>query len=329
MESKKALISIICAVRNDARFIRETLETVVSQTYPNWELIIMDGASTDKTLAIVKEYGAKYKNIIVRSEPDQGQWHALDKALALARGEYIFLLCGQDGYLNKDWFKYCVQILEGKPEISLVWGVPFNMSEDGELLGPHYAYAGFLKDEQYNSRTKPIRTFVAKVDWRRPFAFTRLWRLLRKATWPRLMLLLRAFRTQEIPQKEDWFFYWLRTGRAFPEGNICVRKEVYRQLTARFPQEKKTNAALLDFCFNFNTRGYLAYGLPMAASFGRSHTGGQDWREYEYNDVLNNDVLTAQYRKKIEDFKGKMKQQKTFKFTSPVGVVVSERVINV
>src|SRR3989344_3476912 len=156
MEPKEPLISIICAVRNDGRFIRETLESVVAQTYPNLELVIMDGASTDETVEIIKEYAAKYKNIIWRSEPDKGQWQALDKALALAKGECLSLLCGQDGYLNKDWFKSCAQLLGQRPEVSLVWGIPFNMSEDGKILGPHYAYAGFLKDEKYNSRTKPV-----------------------------------------------------------------------------------------------------------------------------------------------------------------------------
>jgi len=62
----------------------------------------MDGASTDKTVEILNEYAVKHKNITVVSEPDKGQWHALDKALALTRGEYLFQLCGQDGYLDND-----------------------------------------------------------------------------------------------------------------------------------------------------------------------------------------------------------------------------------
>ncbi|KKW46710.1 MAG: hypothetical protein A2681_00275 [Candidatus Liptonbacteria bacterium RIFCSPHIGHO2_01_FULL_56_18b] len=319
MATKKSLISILCAVRNDGRFIRETMETVVAQSYPHWELIVMDGASTDETPEIVKEYAARHKNIIFRSEPDEGQWHALDKALSLARGEYILLLCGQDGYLHRDWFKHCVQALKSHPAVSLVWGIPFNMSEDGKLLGPHYAYASFLKDEQYNSGTKPVSTLIAKIDWRRASALKRLGHLFGKLTWPRLRVLLSSFRKQEIPQKEDWFFYWLRTGRVFPESNMCVRKNVYAKLTTRFPKEKMTNAALLDFCFDFNAKGFLAYGLPLAGSFGRSHAAGQALREYD-------DVLTAGYYRKVADFKEKTKGQKV-RFIDALGKVVSERVI--
>lgn len=322
MATKKPVISIICAVFNDERFIRETLETVVSQSYPDWELIIIDGASTDKTMDIVKEYAEKYKNIIFRSEPDEGQWDALDKALSLAKGEYISILCGQDGYLDKDWLGRCVKTLNSHPEVSLVWGIPFNMSEDGKLLGPHYAYAKFLKDKEYGSRTKPISTVAAKIDWSRPSSIQRLWRLLRKLTWSRAVTVFRSFRKQDIPQKENWLSYWLETGRAFPEGNMCVNKAVFLRHTTRFPKEKMTNSALLDFTFDFNANGYLSFGLPYAASFGRSHTGGQDLREYD-------DMLTANYHKRVSDFRKEIKGRKPFKFVDSSGNIVSERVLNI
>lgn len=278
----------------------------------------MDGASTDKTLDIIKEFAAKHPNIIYRSEPDKGQWDALDKALALAKGEYITMLCGQDGYLNQDWFARCAEVLDARPEVSLVWGIPFNMSEDGKLLGPHYAYGSFLSDPLYPAKTQPMGTLVAKIDWRRPASFKRLWYFARKLTPKRALMVLKSFTKQPIPQKEDWFFYWLKTSRAFPEGNMVMRKSVYVANTRRFPAETKTNAALLDFCFDFNAKGYLSYGLPLAASFGRSHAVGQDLRQFDA-------VLVAAYKKRIEDFKKQLVNQKTITFIDPAGKVVSNR----
>ena len=320
MASKDPLVSIICAVRNDVRFIRETLESVVSQTYPNLELIIMDGVSTDNTLEIIKEYAAKYKNIIFRSQPDKGQWDALEKALALAKGEYISMLCGQDGYLDKDWFKKCIEVFGGHPEVSLVWGIPLNMSEEGKLLGPGYAFAEFLKDKHYGTQTKTVSTFAAKIDWRRPGAWDRFKRFARKLTPSRAKIVFRSLRKREIPQKEDWFFYWLRTGRAFPEGNMCVRREAYMRNTPRFPQETMTPRAIFDFCFDFNVNGYLAYGLPVAASFGRLHAGSQRILE-------DDDMFAKDYNVKTADFREKMKAQKTVRFVNPAGEVVSERAL--
>ena len=317
MKQENPLISIICAVRNDERVIRETLDSVVSQSYKNWELVVMDGASTDKTVEILNEYAVKHKNITVVSEPDKGQWHALDKALALTRGEYLFQLCGQDGYLDNDWFKLCVETLEKHPDVSLVWGIPFNMSEDGKLLGPHYAYAKFLRDKRYGAQTRPISTIVSKVGWHDPSTVIRLLRLFRKLTPHRAAIVLRSFWKQDIPQKERWFYYWLKTGHSFPEQNMCVRKDVYIRNTTRFPKETMTNSALLDFTFNFNSKGYLAYGLPLAGNFSRMHVEGQDLREFDTK-------LTENYNGKVADFKKQLKGQRTMKFVDCNDKVVLE-----
>ena len=102
---------------------------------------------------------------------------------------------------------------------------------------------------------------------------------------------------------------------------MCVNKKVFLQHTARFPKEKMANAALLDCSFDFNADGYLEYGLPVAASFGRSHAEGQDLREYD-------DVLLKNYHRKISDFRKEVKGKKPFKFVDPNGEVVSERVLN-
>ena len=317
MEQENPLISIICAVRNDERFIRETLDSVVLQSYKNWELVVMDGASTDKTVEILNEYAVKHKNITVVSEPDKGQWHALDKALALTRGEYLFQLCGQDGYLDNDWFKRCVETFEKHPDVSLVWGIPFNMSEDGKLLGPHYAYAKFLRDKRYGGQTRPISTIVSKAGIHDASTALRLLRLVRKLTPHRVWVVLRSFWKQDIPQKEKWFYYWLKTCHSFPEQNMCMRKDVYVRNTTRFPKETMTNSALFDFTFNFNSKGYLAYGLPLAGNFSRMHVGRQDLRKFDTE-------LTESYNKKVADFRNKLKDQKTVKFLDHNDKVVLE-----
>jgi len=323
MESKQEpepVISIICAVRNDGKFIRETLGTVVSQTYPKLELIIWDGASTDDTVAIIKEYAAKHKNIIWRSEPDQCQWDAIDKAVALSSGKYIALLAGQDGYLDESWFGHCANLFREHPETSLVWGIPFNMSEEGKLLGPHYAYARFLQGRQYGFQTRLLGTAAAKIQWGHSGTSQRLRQMMRKLTWARAKMVLKSFKKQKILQGEDWLRYWLETGLIFPDGNMVIRKEVFLANTVRFPQEKMTNAALLDFYFNFNTNGYLAYGLPIAANFGRYHAEGQALREHDAE-------LAEKYHARVMDFKKKIKDRKIFQFVDGDGNAIKGRTV--
>jgi glycosyltransferase involved in cell wall biosynthesis len=318
MESKKPLISILCALRNEEEFIRQALDSVIKQTYANWELIMFDAVSTDTTATIIKEYAAKHKNISLHSEPDKGQWDALDKALALAKGEYITILCGNDGYLDERWFERCIGVFNEHPEVSLVWGIPFNMNEEDVLLGPHYAYAGFLKDDKFGSQIKPVSSIAAKIDLKHEGAWKRFTEILHKITWTRIVMMAKTFWKSDIPEKEDWFFYWLQTSRAFPEGNMVMRREAYIKNTVRFPEEKQTTAALLDFCYEFNARGYLAYGLPVAASFGRTHAGTAPLPELDA-------ALTANYRDKIAKLRDSLKHKTSFTFVDAAGKPVAER----
>jgi len=125
----KPKISIISPSKNTGRFAKETIESILAQTYKNWEHIIVDGVSTDETLDVIRQY----PHIRWISEKDSGPDEAFRKGLAMARGEYIMVCCISDGYLNKNWFKKCVEILDSRPEFSLVWGIDQNMLEDGTL----------------------------------------------------------------------------------------------------------------------------------------------------------------------------------------------------
>jgi glycosyltransferase involved in cell wall biosynthesis len=84
-------ISIITPCFNRADFAAQAIESVLSQDYPNFEHIIIDGGSTDGTLQVL----SRYSHLNVISEPDQGMYDALNKGLALATGDFI-------GFLNTD-----------------------------------------------------------------------------------------------------------------------------------------------------------------------------------------------------------------------------------
>lgn len=122
-------ISIVTPSKNTGKFVKETIESILAQTYKNWEHLVIDGGSTDETLDILR----RYPHIRWLSEPDEHGNDAIRKGLAMAKGEYIMLCAFSDGYLNKNWFKICVETLDSKPEISLVWGIDQNMLEDGTL----------------------------------------------------------------------------------------------------------------------------------------------------------------------------------------------------
>ena len=90
------LVSVITVVRNGAAHLRETIESVIGQSWPNTEFIIIDGASTDGTLDIIRSYDRNIDYWV--SEPDNGIFDAMNKGIALAQGALIGLLNADDWY---------------------------------------------------------------------------------------------------------------------------------------------------------------------------------------------------------------------------------------
>ena len=86
-------ISIITVAFNSAATIADTMRSVAGQTHDDIEHLVIDGASTDDTLAVVRAHGAHLAKLL--SEPDQGIYDAMNKGLALATGDFV-------GFLNAD-----------------------------------------------------------------------------------------------------------------------------------------------------------------------------------------------------------------------------------
>ena len=90
------LITVVTVVRNGEKTLEQTILSVINQTYRNIEYIIIDGASTDGTLDIIKKYGDKVDYWV--SEKDKGIYDAMNKGISLATGDFIALLNSDDWY---------------------------------------------------------------------------------------------------------------------------------------------------------------------------------------------------------------------------------------
>lgn len=92
-------VSIITVVWNNAKTIKDAIDSVLSQTYKNIEYIVIDGASSDGTVEIVQSYGDKISKFV--SEKDRGLYDAMNKGIALAAGDVVGILNSDDFYIDE------------------------------------------------------------------------------------------------------------------------------------------------------------------------------------------------------------------------------------
>lgn len=92
----RIVVSIIVATFNAAKTLSRALDSVLNQSFQDWECIIVDGASKDGTLEVIKEYAEKDSRIRYISEPDKGVYDAFNKGWKMAKGEWIYYLGADD-----------------------------------------------------------------------------------------------------------------------------------------------------------------------------------------------------------------------------------------
>jgi glycosyltransferase involved in cell wall biosynthesis len=127
----KPLVSIITVCYNSEKYIRETIESVLNQTYDNIEYIIVDGDSTDSTLDIIKEYEPKFNGRLRWvSEPDEGIYDAMNKGINMATGYYAFFIGADDIFLKDNLEQLMHKIKHKKTKRLLVFPIILNNSKN-------------------------------------------------------------------------------------------------------------------------------------------------------------------------------------------------------
>jgi glycosyltransferase involved in cell wall biosynthesis len=125
--SETPLVSVVAIFLNGERFLEEALRSVLAQTYPHWELILVDDGSTDASSGIARGYADREPHRVRYLEhPGHRNWGmSASRQLGLqhARGEYLALLDADDVWLPQK-LRRQVEILEAHPEVGLVFGAP-------------------------------------------------------------------------------------------------------------------------------------------------------------------------------------------------------------
>src|SRR5436305_1747451 len=115
-----AIVSVIVPTFNRAYCIRRTIDSVLNQTYPNWELVIVDDGSTDNTAQLIATDYAHDTRIKYFHQQNQGVTAARNKGISLAQGDYVAFLDSDDTW--KPW-KLQLQLacMQHCPNIGMIW----------------------------------------------------------------------------------------------------------------------------------------------------------------------------------------------------------------
>lgn len=115
-------ISIITATYNSAATIADTLQSVLQQTYQDFEVIVVDGVSSDNTLEIIRSFEPAFQGKLrIVSEPDQGLYDAMNKGLHLAIGQVVGILNSDDFFSTPHSLEYIAQAF-ADPTINACYG---------------------------------------------------------------------------------------------------------------------------------------------------------------------------------------------------------------
>ncbi len=144
------LVSIVTPSFNQAQFIRATIESVLSQDYPNVEYLVIDGGSQDGTLEVLRSFGGRIRWV---SEPDCGQAHAVNKGWKWAQGEVLGWV-NADDLLAPDAVRCAVENLQKQAHIAGVYGNCDFIDSIGKRIGEYgvhaYDYSTlFINGEDY------------------------------------------------------------------------------------------------------------------------------------------------------------------------------------
>jgi glycosyltransferase involved in cell wall biosynthesis len=155
------LVTIITVVFNGEKYLEQTIQSVINQTYDNVEYIVIDGGSTDGTVEIIHKYEDAIDYWL--SEPDQGLYFAMNKAISLAMGEIIGNLNCGDWY-ELDAIQNSVLALNDS-QADYAYGSVYLVNQKGERIGKFSAMTGEkLNQSIYYVQPYPhISAFVKKL----------------------------------------------------------------------------------------------------------------------------------------------------------------------
>ena len=227
--------SIIVATYNSEKTLADTFDSLLRQTYQNFEVILCDGVSTDNTMRIVESYRTRFGNRLrAVSEPDCGLYDAMNKGIERATGDIVGILNSDDFYTSNDVLERIVKAFVGNPLLEAVYGDVHYVNPDdlsrtvryysSRLFKPRYMRMGFMPAHPSFYCLRSLYSTYGKfrIEYKVAADFDQLFRLI----------FMNRIRTQYIPMD----FVTMRTGGVSTSGlrsHVQILKDHVRTLRSQ------------------------------------------------------------------------------------------------
>ena len=283
-------ISVVMPVYNCERYVAEAVESILAQTFTDFEFLIIDDGSTDRSLAILKRYAGRDPRIRLVSRPNTGLVGALNEGLGLARGELIARMDADDVALPER-FEIQVAYLRAHPDVVCVGGQIMNIDAAGRDLYPcHEGMDHEAIQELALTGSCPLahasvmmrRAAVLAVGgYREEFTHAEdmdLWLRLgegegRLANLPQILLKYRIHdkSVSAVRQLQQLERFRVASDQA------CARRGIPPRFVERPPWRPTTRASRLDFLQYCGWVGFNRGDRRMALVYGLKAIGLMPW----------------------------------------------------
>lgn len=154
-------LSIITINRNNAQGLKKTMQSVVEQTSNDIEYIVVDGASTDESVDIIKSF-ADQRLIRWVSERDNGIYNAMNKGIGMAQGEYVMILNSGDYLATPQVIEQMNEKLVDKGEPDILYGNMIKIWPDGKTRRDYQLSVNYSLFDFYQSTLNPDGTYIRR-----------------------------------------------------------------------------------------------------------------------------------------------------------------------
>lgn len=223
-------ISIVTVTFNSAATIKDTIESVLKQDYKDYEYLIVDGGSKDKTVDLIKEYEPKFEGRIKWiSEKDKGMYDGINKGIRMATGDVVGIINSDDFYHRTDIFDIIAKTFEDNKDVQAIYGDVRFVHPDNLEKTVRYYSSKHWKPWRFRFGFMPAHPtfFTYKENFEKYGYYQYDYHIAADYE-----LLIRHLYTNKVPAKYVPFdFMKMRTGGRSTNGwraNVLLNKEIVR-----------------------------------------------------------------------------------------------------